>query len=94
MAPFAHTGTPAPLAEEALRLAASLSPDEDRQAAVGKLAAAGDRPELERAQQELVRRLSARTDDFQATVALNLVNKALAKVGWPDAYSWKHRRKP
>jgi hypothetical protein len=62
--------------------------------ALKDLAAAGDRPELEKARAELVRRISGRSDDFEATAALSLVNKALAARGWDDPYNWKHRRKP
>jgi hypothetical protein len=84
-----------PVAEDALALAANLGPgNESREAAVEQLAAPGDREGLERAQSELVRRIHERSDDFQATAALNLVNRALAAVGWVDPYSWKHRRKP
>ena len=54
----------------------------------------GDREELKKARADLVRRISARSDDFDATAALTLVNKALAERGWDDPYSWKHRRKP
>lgn len=89
-----------PLAEEAIVLASTLSPrwtldgDDELDAAVKKLAQAGDRKGLEQAQTDLVRRLHERSDDFQATAALSLINKALAAVGWTDPYSWKHRRKP
>jgi hypothetical protein len=84
-----------PLAEEAIVLASTLSPGGDElDAAVKKLAQAGDRPALERAQTDLVRRIHERSDDFQSTAALSLVNKALAAVGWTDPFSWKHRRKP
>jgi hypothetical protein len=61
---------------------------------VRELLAVGDRQDLERARAELVRRIYQRSDDYQATAALTLVNKALATVGWPDPYNWKHRRKP
>jgi hypothetical protein len=84
-----------PLAEEAVALAGTLSAGGDAlAAAVQTLAQAGDRPALERAQRDLVQRIHERSDDFQATAALTLVNKALAAVGWTDPYSWKHRRKP
>jgi hypothetical protein len=89
-----------PLAEEAVVLASTLSAGwtqdggDEFDAAVKKLAEAGDRTALERAQADLVQRLRERSDDFQATAALNLVNKALGAVGWNDPYSWKHRRKP
>jgi hypothetical protein len=83
------------LAEEAVVLAGTLdSGGEALEAAVEKLAQAGDREALERAQNDLVQRIHVRSDDFQATAALSLVNKALAAVGWTDPYSWKHRRKP
>lgn len=80
-----------PTAEQAIALAADA---QSPAAAVQQLAAARDRAALERAQSELVRRVHERSDDFQATAALSLVNKALAAVGWVDPYSWKHRRKP
>ncbi|HXW82428.1 MAG TPA: hypothetical protein VEJ84_23220 [Acidimicrobiales bacterium] len=85
---------PDPVAEEALVLARTLGSDESLAAAVQQLAATGDREALERAQADLVQRIHVRSDDFQATAALNLVNRALASVGWSDPYSWKHRRKP
>jgi hypothetical protein len=85
---------PDPVAEEALVLAGTLGSDESRAAAVQQLAASGNRPALEQAQADLVQRIHERSDDFQATAALNLVNRALATVGWYDPYSWKNRRKP
>lgn len=91
----ADMATRDPLAEEAVVLASTLSSGgEALEAAVQKLAQAGDRPALEEAQRDLVRRIQERSDDFQATAALSLVNKALAVVGWTDPFSWKHRRKP
>jgi hypothetical protein len=85
---------PDPVAEEALALAGTLGSDESLAAAVQQLAASGDRQALEQAQADLVQRIHVRSDDFQATAALNLVNRALASVGWSDPFSWKHRRKP
>ncbi len=85
---------PDPVAEEAVVLTATLGSSESLDAAVDQLAASGDREALERAQADLVGRIHERSDDFQATAALNLINRALASVGWPDPYSWKHRRKP
>ena len=58
------------------------------------MAAAGDRQELERARADLVGRISARSDDFEATAELSRVNKALAELGRVDPFSWRHRRKP
>jgi len=85
---------PDPVVEEALVLAGALGSDESLAAAVQQLAAGGDRPALEKAQADLVQRIHERSDDFEATAALNLINRALASVGWSDPYSWKHRRKP
>ncbi len=84
-----------PVVEEAVVLASTLtSGPEALDAAVQKLAAGGDRRGLEQAQKDLVQRIQERSDDFEATAALSLVNRALAAVGWSDPYSWKHRRKP
>ena len=58
-----------------------------------ELARAG-RTALEDARTRLVQRIYLRSDDYEATAALSLVNKALAALGWEDAYNWKHRRKP
>ncbi|MGD0810349.1 MAG: hypothetical protein ABSA91_11665 [Acidimicrobiales bacterium] len=80
-----------PLATQAIALATDgLSAD----AAIAQLVASGDQASLERAQSELVQRVHERSDDFAATAALGLVNKAMAVVGWTDPFSWKHRRKP
>ncbi len=84
-----------PLAEQAVVLVSTLDGGgEALEAAVQKLAETSDRPALELAQRDLVGRIQQRSDDFQATAALNLVNRALATVGWTNPYSWKHRRKP
>jgi hypothetical protein len=86
---------PDPIADHAVALASvtgtgSRTTDE----AVGELAAAGDREGLESARTDLLSRIQQRSDDYAATSALTLVNKALAVVGWADPYSWKHRRRP
>ena len=60
---------------------------------VEELTRAG-RAALEDARTRLVQRIYLRSDDYEATAALSLVNKALAALGWEDAYNWKHRRKP
>jgi hypothetical protein len=52
------------------------------------------RPTLEAARAALVQRIYLRSDDYEATAALRLVNQALAALGWEDPYNWKHRRKP
>jgi|GEM_PF-2020091 len=52
------------------------------------------REQLEEARLQLVQRIFSRSDDYEATAALNLVNRALAALGWVGPYNWKHRRKP
>jgi hypothetical protein len=86
---------PDPIADQAVALASvtgtgSRTTDE----AVGELASAGDRNALEGARADLLGRIQQRSDDYAATSALTLVNKALAVVGWADPFSWKHRRRP
>jgi len=76
------------VAERAIALA---TPGGDE--AVSELAGAG-REGLQKAQVSLVQRISLRSDDYEATAALRLVNKALAELGWEDPYYWKNRRKP
>ncbi|MGH9106509.1 MAG: hypothetical protein ACRDZX_11880 [Acidimicrobiales bacterium] len=87
--------SPDPTAERAVALAnASGGALDGLRQGADELAAAGDRAQLERARAELVTRIRQRSDDYEATAALSLVNRALATLGWPDPYSWKHRRKP
>lgn len=81
-----------PVAAHAVSLAASAGPG-DQAKAVADLASA-DHADLVKAQKDLVERIQLRSDDYQATAALRLVNKALAQAGWSDPFSWKHRRKP
>lgn len=81
--------------EQALSLANSRgSGDQDLDQAVSALAGSATAADLSQARADLVARIFSRSDDFQATDALQLVNKALAEVGWSDPFSWKHRKKP
>jgi hypothetical protein len=83
------------LVEQAIALAEAAGDGSKTQdQAVQELASAGDSSQLEGARVELLRRIYQRSDDFPATKALTLVNRALAAVGWEDPFSWKHRRKP
>jgi hypothetical protein len=72
----------------------------DPEAAVKELieAAGHDRSALEEAQRHYAIRLHNRSDDWEATAALTLLNRALARVGWDDEFDWKKRwaqhRKP
>ena len=81
--------------EQALSLANSLgSGSQDLDQAVSALAGSTTADDLKQARADLVARIFSRSDDFQATAALQLVNKALAELGWWDPFSWKHRKKP
>lgn len=57
-----------------------------------------DREALEAARDRMVTRLHRRPDDWDATGALTLLNRALARYGWVERYDWKVRwaqhRKP
>jgi hypothetical protein len=91
---------PEPVTERAIALAgatlagatSTASPDLDE--AARELAASAGREALVRAQDELVGRIRTHSDDYSATAGLNLVNRALAVVGWPGPFDWRHRRKP
>jgi len=90
-------GTDGPLATRAVALAREVrAGSKDQPTAVRELASAiGPQDQrLVSARDELLQRVHLASDDFQATAALALVNKALAQAGWQDPYSWKHRRKP
>ncbi len=61
-------------------------------------AAGGDRAALEEARRRYALRLHGRSDDWEATAALNLLNRALSKLGPTDPFDWRERwarhRKP
>jgi len=40
----------------------------------------------------LVRRIRLRSDDFQATSGLSLINAALGQVGWADPMEWQPKK--
>jgi hypothetical protein len=84
----------APLGTLAKQAVALATDGQSPEAAVQQLVASGDRVTLRQAQSDLVQLVHERSDDFAATAALGLVNKALAIAGWTDPFSWKHRRKP
>lgn len=78
-----------PICTEALRLA----DDRDGNDAVDRLVAlAGtNRAALVAARDAFARRLHGHPDDFAATAALRLLNRALAAYGWQDPYDWRSR---
>lgn len=70
-----------PISERALSLARS----RDARGSEALIEAAdGRRAALETAYVALSDRLARRSDDFEATEALRLVNAALSRVGWPE----------
>ena len=78
------------ISERAIALAA----DADRKGAVTALMTlSGDTAAgLEGARDILVRRIRIRSDDFEATSGLSLVNSALGQVGWHDDNSWQPKK--
>jgi hypothetical protein len=54
-----------------------------------------DRERLGRAASVLIRRLQVRSDDFEATLALRIVERALAAAPYPDGpWRWQQRLSP
>lgn len=78
-----------PLCQKALALQDSADPD----GGVGRLVAhAGtDRSALVAARNAFATRLHHHGDDYAATAALRLLNRALAAYGWHDPYDWHSR---
>lgn len=87
---------PASLIETIIQRAPQLGRAQDQAAAAAELVsvAGGDRQALVEARDAYVRRLHADTGDWEATAALAVLNRAIARVGWYDPYCWKGRRKP
>jgi len=54
----------------------------------------GRRDVLEATRDRYARRLHGHSDDWEATAALTVLNRALAAFGWVDHYGWKGRRRP
>jgi hypothetical protein len=85
----AVSSDPLAVAERAITLAT----DGDRNGAVSELIRlAGDVDSLERARDVLVRRLDAKSDDYQATAGLTLLNAAIATVGPKAGVTWKPKK--
>jgi len=76
-----------PISDRAMALAAG----GDRATAVTELIglAAEQALPLEEARDILVRRIRLRSDDYQATSGLSLINAALGQVGWADPMEWR-----
>lgn len=83
-------------ADELFRRAPQLGQRADRSAAVSELLelAGRDRAAVESVRDRYARLLHGNSDDWDATAALNVLNPALAALGWDDRYDWKRRRKP
>ncbi|MHB1534019.1 MAG: hypothetical protein ACYC1D_05290 [Acidimicrobiales bacterium] len=88
------------LADALYDRAAVLGASPDRAGAVAELTAAAgdDLGALEAARDRYARHLHGRSDDWEATAALTLLNRAVASVGKRDPFDWKERwgrhRKP
>ena len=77
------------LAERAIALATS----GDRNGAVSELIErAGDVVTLEQARNLLVGRIQARSDDYEATAGLTLLNAAIATAGPKAEVTWKPKK--
>jgi hypothetical protein len=77
------------LADRAIALATS----RDRNGAVSELVGlAGDVDSLEAARDVLVRRLHAKSDDYEATAGLTLLNAAIAAAGPKAEFTWKPKK--
>lgn len=77
-----------PICVEARKLAGDGGDDAAR--ALVELAGT-DRGALEAARNAFARRLHGHPDDYEATSALQLLNRALATYGWHDPYDWRGR---
>lgn len=77
------------MAKAASQLAASGISDHSVEALLA--AAGGDRQALERARNQVASRLRAVSDDWEATAALTLLNRALASMPRPDPLDWRVR---
>lgn len=53
--------------------------------------AGSDRTALVAARDAFARRLRDHSDDYAATGALRLLNRALSSYGWTDPYDWRQR---
>ncbi|HKY75215.1 MAG TPA: hypothetical protein VJS45_03675 [Acidimicrobiia bacterium] len=71
--------------------------DEDPVLAAGRLlaAAGASRERLERAHLILIERLRSHSNDFEATFALRIVERALDEAPYPDGpWRWQHELSP
>jgi hypothetical protein len=82
--------------DELFRRAPELGRRPDRSAAVDEVVKLcdGDRATVEAVRDRYARLLHGDSDNWDATAALNVLNPALAALGWDDRYDWSRRRKP
>jgi hypothetical protein len=87
---------PLSVPELLFELAPALGRGPDLVAAAAELVAlcGGRRDILEETRDRYARRLHGHSDDWDATAALSVLNRALATFGWTDHYGWKGRRRP
>ena len=83
-------------AAELFRRAPELGRNPDRLAAVHEIVSlcGGDRAAVEAVRDRYARLLHGDSDNWDATAALNVLNPALAALGWDDRYDWRRRKKP
>jgi hypothetical protein len=92
--------TPATSTEAIVRLATELAAEGGQLSAVDSLIASvgSDRQALETARDQVAGHLHRHGDDFEATAALTLLNRALARIPIVDPLDWRVRwsrhRKP
>ena len=81
-------------ADQLVERALSLVGHQDPGAAASELARHAEqrRDALEAARDQLVGRIQTRSDDFEASSALSIVNAALARIGAPDGLAWEPKR--
>lgn len=83
--------TPRDIADRAVALSTGSDKDRDGGAATLVKLAGNTAGPLEQARELLVRRIRQRSDDFDATRGLALLNSALSNLGKDDDLAWKPR---
>lgn len=96
--PVTRPGRPVPVtdADALVAQAVAAGTSDPRRAAERLLAAADcDRERLEPAASVLIERLKLRSNDFEATLALRIVERAIAAAPYPDGpWRWHHQLSP
>jgi hypothetical protein len=88
----AETNPSREIADRAVALATSNDGDQKEDTAELLELAGNEAGPLEEARRLLVRRIRTRSDDFQATAGLSLLNAALSQLGKRDDLAWTPRQ--